>query len=183
MPQSATLPTTPDADALLCRRAAGGDRAAFSLLVAAHAQRLRGFLAHLAGPELADELAQESFVKAWLSLPAFRGEARFSSWLCAIGWRCFIDHRRRERSEERKREGAALARPETPAADANERIDLRRALARLDAVERAVLVLCEGQGYSHGEAAGILSMPLGTLKGTVRRAKRKCRAYLEGERR
>jgi RNA polymerase sigma factor (sigma-70 family) len=149
--------------------------------VAAHERRLRAFLAHLAGPELAEELAQESFVKAWLSLPAFRGDASFSSWVCAIGWRCFIDHHRRERSEERTRDAAAFARPQPRGVDSNERIDLRGALARLDAVERAALVLCEGHGYSHGEAAGILSMPLGTLKGTVRRARQKCRTYLEGD--
>jgi RNA polymerase sigma-70 factor (ECF subfamily) len=181
VPQSTTLPKTVDADALLCRRAAGGDRRAFSLLVEAHEQKLRGFLAHLAGPDLAEELAQESFVKAWLSLPSFRGDSKFSSWICAIGWRCFIDHRRRERSEARKREAAALARPEAPPVGTNERFDLARALARLDPVERAVLVLCEGHGYSLSEAAAILSMPLGTLKGTSRRARRKCRAYLEGD--
>jgi RNA polymerase sigma-70 factor (ECF subfamily) len=174
------LPPTIDPDSLLCRRAAEGDRRAFSLLVAAHEQRLRGFLAHLAGPELADELAQESFVKAWLSLPAFRGEAKFSSWVCAIGWRCFIDHHRRERSESRRRDQAALADPEAPRIDSIEHIDLHRALTRLDAVERGALVLCEGHGYSHTEAAEILSIPLGTLKGTVRRARSKCRAYLEG---
>jgi RNA polymerase sigma-70 factor (ECF subfamily) len=175
------LPATPDADALLCRRAAGGDRGAFSLLVAAHERRLRGFLVHLAGPEVAEELAQESFVRAWLSLPNFRGDAKFSSWICAIGWRCFIDRHRRERSEARTRDAAALARADTRTVGADQRIDLRRALTRLDDVERAALVLCEGHGYSHPEAAGILALPVGTLKGTVRRAKRKCRTYLEGD--
>lgn len=177
------MPPAIESDSLLCRRAAKGDRRAFSLLVAAHAQRLRGFLAHLAGPELADELAQEAFVKAWLSLPAFRGEAKFSSWLCAIGWRCFIDHHRRERSESRRRDQAALAGSGAPGADTNAHIDLRRALARLDPVERGALVLCEGHGYSHPEAAEILGLPLGTLKGTVRRARQKCRAWLEGSER
>jgi RNA polymerase sigma-70 factor (ECF subfamily) len=174
------LPPAHEEDAALCRRAAGGDRGAFSLLVAAHEQRLRAFLAHLAGRDLADELAQESFLKAWQSLQGFRGDAKFSSWICAIGWRCFIDHVRRERSEGRKREGAAQV-DQQEGADAGARIDLARALARLDAIERAALVLCEGHGWSHPEAAGILRLPLGTLKGTVRRAKEKCRLFLEGE--
>jgi RNA polymerase sigma-70 factor (ECF subfamily) len=172
------LPPERDPDFILCRRAAAGDRGAFALLVSAHGNRLRGFLAHVAGADLADELAQEAFVKAWQALPRFRGEALFSSWLCGIGWRCFIDHARRERSEARRREGAAsLGDPDEPPSQAD-RIDLERALARLDAVERAALVLCEGHGWSHGEAAAILRLPLGTLKGIVQRAKRKCRNFL-----
>ncbi|MEA3062497.1 MAG: hypothetical protein QOJ94_2278 [Sphingomonadales bacterium] len=172
------MPPERDPDLVLCRRAAGGDRGAFALLVSAHGNRLRGFLAHVAGAELADELAQEAFVKAWQALPGFRGDSLFSSWLCAIGWRCFIDHARRERSEARRREGAAAAGDPAEPSSQSDRIDLQRALDRLDAVERAALVLCEGHGWSHSEAAMILHLPLGTLKGTVQRAKRKCRDFL-----
>lgn len=173
------MPPERDSDAILCRRAAAGDRGAFSLLVGVHGNRLRGFLARVSGADLADELAQEAFLKAWQALPRFRGEASFSSWICAIGWRCFVDHTRRERSEARKRGAAgAPADPWEPAWH-GERIDLARALARLDPAERAALVLCDGHGWSHDEAARILRLPLGTLKGMVRRAKRKCRESLE----
>jgi RNA polymerase sigma-70 factor (ECF subfamily) len=173
------LPPGRDGDGALCARAAAGDRAAFASLVARHEARLRGFLAHVAGPERGDELAQETFLKAWQSIRSFRGEAKFSSWLCSIGWRCFIDEIRRDRSEVRKREASAFhAEPEEhPSGDS--RIDLARALGRLDAAERASLVLCEGHGWSHVEAAEILRVPLGTLKGTVARAKRKCREMLK----
>lgn len=167
-----------EADAVLCRRAAGGDRGAFRLLVETHETRLRAFLRQLAGADLGDELAQETFLKAWQSLQGFRGESKFSSWLCAIGWRLFVDHKRRERGEWRKREAAAQLAESVEAAPAGERVDLARALARLEPVERAALVLCEGHGWSHEEAAGILRIPLGTLKGTVRRAKFKCREHL-----
>src|SRR4051812_16738906 len=109
-----TLPPERDPDLILCRRAASGDRGAFALLVSAHGNRLRGFLAHVAGAGLADELAQEAFVKAWQALPRFRGEALFSSWLCGIGWRCFIDPPRRGRSEARPRGRAAAAREPPP---------------------------------------------------------------------
>ncbi len=173
------MPSDRDSDPDLCRRAAAGDRAAFSILVGRHESRLRGFLAHLAGPDLGDELAQQSFVKAWEGARHFRGDSQYSSWLCAIGWRCFADHVRSERSEARRRAGSAEEhRAEPLAADA--RIDLARALGLLEPVERAALVLCEGHGWSHGEAAGILRIPLGTLKGTVARAKRKCREMLIG---
>ena len=172
------MPREREPDEVLCRRAAGGDKGAFRLLVETHERRLRAFLGQLAGPDLGDELAQETFLKAWQSLQAFRGEAKFSSWLCAIGWRLFVDQRRRQRSEGRKREAAAELAETVAAPAAGERIDLARALARLEPVERAALVLCEGHGWSHGEAAQILRMPLGTLKGTVRRAKQKCREQL-----
>lgn len=172
------MPPERDPDAVLCRRAAGGDKGAFRLLVETHERRLRAFLRQLAGPDLADELAQEAFLKAWLSISGFREESKFSSWLCAIGWRLFVDHKRREKSEGRKREAVAelAEREEGPTAGA--RLDLERALQRLDPVEKAALVLCDGHGWSHEEAAEILRMPLGTLKGTVRRAKQKCREYL-----
>jgi RNA polymerase sigma-70 factor (ECF subfamily) len=172
------LPSAPDGDVALCRRAAGGDRGAFSLLVIAYEKRLRSFLTHVAGRDLADEIAQEAFVKAWQSLHSYRGDAAFFSWLCAIGWRCFVDLARRERSEDRKR-GAAGAEDRPRGHEQSEALDLARALSRLEPVERAALVLCDGHGWSHGEAARILNVPLGTLKGTVRRAKQKCREFLE----
>ena len=54
-------------------------------------------------------------------------------------------------------------------------------LARLSESERAALVLCEGQGWTHAEAAELLGVPLGTLKSLVARAKAKCRAMWNGD--
>jgi RNA polymerase sigma-70 factor (ECF subfamily) len=172
-------PLARESDDRLCSRAAAGDTRAFNLLVARHENRLRAFLTHVAGRDLADELAQESFLKAWQSMPSFRGEARFSSWICAIGWRSFLDHVRRERGEARKKEAASAESVPAPLPTPDAALDLSRALALLEPVERASLVLCEGHGWSHSEAAAILGIPLGTLKGTVMRAKRKCRATLD----
>jgi RNA polymerase sigma factor (sigma-70 family) len=174
------LPSDRESDPNLCRRAAAGDRAAFATLVGRHESRLRGFLGHLAGPDLGDELAQQSFVKAWESARHFRGESKYSSWLCAIGWRCFVDHVRSERSEARRRTASAAVEDSPEPLGTDARLDLARALGLLEPVERAALVLCEGHGWSHPEAAGILRIPLGTLKGAVARAKRKCREMLIG---
>ena len=170
-------PLDRESDLALCERAGDGDRRAFGVLVARHEKRLRGFLAHIAGVQLADELAQESFIKAWRSTRSFRGNAKFSSWICSIGWRCFLDHARRGRSEARRRDAAPVPAREHEAAP-DVKLDLAHALSLLEPLERAALVLCEGHGWSHGEAAEILRLPLGTLKGTVARAKRKCRAVL-----
>ena len=178
---SATLLPGCDSDAALCRRAAGGDRSAFGELVERHENRLRAFLTHLAGADLGDELAQESFVKAWQSAGQYRGQAQYGSWLCSIGWRCFIDRIRSERSETLKREASALATELLDHGTQDRNLDLQRALARLDPVERAALILCDGHGWSHSEAATILRVPLGTLKTVVARAKRKCREMLMAE--
>lgn len=175
------MPPERDGDLDLCLRAAGGDRRAFGKLVARHENRLRAFLARLAGPELGDELAQESFVKAWRNVGHFRGDARFASWLCAIGWRCYADHVRTERSEARKRDAAAFAAEQEERHQGDLRLDLDRALSMLEPLERAALILCDGHGWSHVDAASILGVPLGTLKGNAARAKRKCRAMLTGE--
>ena len=160
----------------LCLLAADGDPRAFRLLVSRHENRLRSFLSRLAGPQIADDLSQEAFVKAWLGLKAFRGDCQFSSWICSIGWRCFLDHCRRNRTDQSSTTDYYLA-PGTDQSDAA--LELERLLGRLTATERAVLVLCDGHGWSHSEAASILALPLGTVKGISRRAKAKCRSGLE----
>jgi len=70
--------------------------------------------------------------------------------------------------------------PVQPAEHATASVEVEDMLARLSESERAALVLCEGHGWSHAEAAQLLDVPLGTLKSTVARAKSKCRAMWEG---
>ena len=157
-------------DLALSRRAAAGDRAAFAMLVEKHERPLRSFLARAAGPDLADDIAQEAFLKAWRAAGQYDGRARYSTWLTRIAWRCRIDALRTERS--------SLSEPPAPAQfPAGEVDDM---LARLSESERASLVLCDGHGWTHAEAAELLGLPLGTLKSTVARAKTKCRAMWEG---
>lgn len=168
-----------ESDPALCARSARGDQRAFGELVRRHEHQLRAFLRRVAGAELGDELAQETFIKAWQSAGQFRGQAAFLTWLCAIGWRCFADHLRRQRQEVRKGEELAATAPSAETSSPDQRLDLSRVLLALSPEERASLVLCDGYGWSHAEAALILQMPLGTLKGTVMRAKKKCRTALE----
>ena len=160
-----------DEDLALSRRAAGGDGAAFAMLVEKYERPLRGFLARAIGPEHADDVAQEAFIKAWRAAGQYDGRARYSTWLTRIAWRCRLDALRRERQTETLDESADYAPPSGEAEDM---------LARLSETERAALVLCEGHGWTHAEAAELLALPLGTLKSTVARAKAKCRAMWEG---
>jgi RNA polymerase sigma factor (sigma-70 family) len=158
-------------DLALSRRAARGDHAAFAMLVEKYERPLRSFLARTFGPDGADDAAQDAFIKAWRAAGQYDGRARYSTWLTRIAWRCRLDALRRERRPED-------AEPERTIAAATGEID--DLLSRLSEAERASLVLCEGHGWTHMEAAQLLSMPLGTLKSTVARAKAKCRAMWEG---
>jgi RNA polymerase sigma-70 factor (ECF subfamily) len=161
-----------DEDLALSRRAAAGDSGAFALLVEKYERPLRAFLVRMDGED-ADDVAQEAFLKAWRFAGQYDGRARYSTWLTRIAWRCRLDAARRKRPAEPNANEIS----ESPAAQ----LDLRDMLARLSEKERAALVLCDGHGWTHEEAAGLLDMPLGTLKSTAARAKAKCRAMWSGD--
>jgi RNA polymerase sigma factor (sigma-70 family) len=167
-------------DGALSTRAARGDRRAFSLLVRRHEARVRAFLTRVAGAQLADDLAQETFLRAWRNAGAYRGSGSYPGWLLAIAWRVFLDASKRRRREQAWAD-AGLAAPDRTADDPLAAVDVAKLMAALEPEERAGLTLCLGQGWSHGEAAEILGVPLGTLKSRVARAAAKCRAMLEAE--
>jgi RNA polymerase sigma factor (sigma-70 family) len=159
-------------DLALSRRAAAGDGAAFATLVEKYERPLRAFLARMGAAEIADDIAQDAFLKAWRAAGQYDGSARYSTWLTSIAWRCRLDELRRR----------PRAQPAPPAdAEANSNAaEVSDMLARLSENERASLVLCDGHGWTHPEAAELLGLPLGTLKSTVARAKAKCREMWSG---
>jgi RNA polymerase sigma-70 factor (ECF subfamily) len=128
---------------------------------------VRRFLGRLAG-DAADDLAQETFLRAWRRAGHYRGEGRYGAWLMRIAWTQFLAaHRAGGRREAREATGP----PEAAGDDPDAAIDLERALAGLGERERAAALLCFGEGCSHGEAAAIMELPLGTLKSLVARAR------------
>ena len=171
------MPATGETDHSLCARAAAGNRAAFSELVARHENRVRAFLGHLSGADEADDLAQDAFVKAWLSISRFRAESQFASWVCSIAYRCFLDSKRRERSDRMRSEALAEVAPSAQGMD-DSSYEIRQILMQIDPDKRAAIVLCEGHGWSHGEAAEIMGVPVGTLKSWIKRGKDQCRALM-----
>ena len=166
-------------DELLTRRAAAGDNTAFGALVRQHQSKVRGFLRRLTrgNAALADDLAQETFIEAWRKIAQYRAEGSFSGWLSGIAWSRFLMDRRK-----RKEEPLDDA-DETPSFDPGPthaaKLDLEKAMARLAAPERAALTLCYALGHSHGEAAAILDLPLGTVKSHVLRGREKLQVMLE----
>jgi len=165
--------------ALIARVLHDDDRAAFGELVRRHQPLVRGFLRRMLGHShsLADDVAQETFIKAYHALRGFRGGASFSTWLCSIAanelrteWR--RQKRRAEFLEEEDEESVIDA-------DAGDGRDLAAALQRLSEMQRAALVLCFEHGLTHEEAAAALGCPVGTLKSHIARGKLRLRKWLE----
>lgn len=148
-------------------------------LVREHQSKVRAFLRRLTRGDaaLADDLAQETFLEAYRKFDQYRGEGSLSSWLCGIAWSRFLMERRKRKDEPLEElPEAASADPQVASVA---KLDLERAMARLSAEERAALTLCYALGHSHGEAAAILRLPLGTVKSHVLRGREKLKAMLE----
>src|SRR5688572_11383069 len=173
-----------DTDAMLIARVLrNDDRQAFGELVRRHQPLVRGFLRRMLGgtPDLADDLAQETFIKAHRGLRGFRGGAALSVWLCAIAANELrAEWRRRARRAEFLEEESDVTVPVDP--DLGSGRDLANGLALLPEAQRAALVLCFEHGLTHEEAAAAMSCPLGTLKSHVSRGKARLRAWLESDR-
>lgn len=171
---------------LVMRARAANDNKAFATLVKRHQARLRAFLRRVCGdPSLADDIAQDAFLKAHRALSSFKGGGSFRSWLYAIAYREYLQSSRKAKAAARIENALKSATAYAPGNDAkleNElSLDLQRALGALDAQERAAILLCDAAGLSHGEAAVALDAPLGSVKTYVARARQKMRDALEAE--
>ena len=175
-------------DGGLVRAAREGSQAAFARLVERHQRPLRGFLRRAHGWAEADDIAQEALVTAWSSLNRLRDDEGFRPWLFGIAWKkAQTAARGARRSAVRDRDWAATQAQQT-ADDVGpeEQLALEAALAELSPEQRAAVTLCLAEGWSHGEAAQALGLPLGTVKSHVARGRARLLASLaettEGER-
>ncbi len=163
---------------------AGDERRAFTTLVRRHQAKLRAFLVRLSGNAAqADDLAQSTFMKAHASMAAFSGGGSFRSWLYAIAYREFLQDARKAKAAARLQATLETGADEhsQPSTEPGLSLDLRRALERLDDMERGAILLCDAAGLSHSEAATALDAPLGSIKTYVARAREKMRALLSAE--
>jgi len=161
---------------------ASEDRSAFAELVRRHQSPVRAFLTRMTRGDshLADDLAQETFLKAWKKLHSYRGSAKFSTWLLGIAFNeARGEARRRKDNLMEDAIGSELEQAEhSSAINSNLRMDLEEALKSLTLNERAALLLCCQNGLSHSEAAAVLDCPIGTLKTNVLRGKEKLKRRL-----
>jgi RNA polymerase sigma-70 factor (ECF subfamily) len=169
-------------DALLVRQAREGRVGAFEALYRANVGRVYALCLRMcADPALAEELAQEAFVRAWEKLASFRGEAAFSTWLHSLTVNVVLGHRRRQGRRERDQvatEPEHLANLPQDSAEPTAAMDLERAIAALPNRAREVFVLHDVEGYRHGEIAAISGMAVGTSKAHLSRARRLLREAL-----
>ena len=158
---------------LVARVVAAEDTAAFETLVRRHQSKVRNWLRQLTrDPARADDLAQETFIRAWQRLRTFEGRSKFSSWVMKIAFNSFLQAKRRPDY------GAAVGftqRDEEVVVPFLEAPDVEKMLAVLATDERHVMILCYAHGLSHGDVSEVLDIPLGTVKSHAQRAKTKIR--------
>jgi len=166
---------------LIARVVAKKDQHAFAQLVLRYQSQLRLWTRRLCDGDahLADDLAQETFMKAYGALGAFRAEAKFSTWLYRIAFNIAAN-----RWRSKKMEWCALEDDEDIESELCElkqfdaKRDVEAAMQQLSAVQQLAIRLCFEDGFSHDEAATIMGVPLGTLKTHVNRGKQKLQLLL-----
>ena len=175
----AAAPTTSDPLAAVARRASAGDREALARLVDATQRDVWRYLAFHAGVGEADDLTQETFLRALGSLSRFEGRSSFRTWILVIARRALIDELRRRRcrpvtvSSDSWIEQADLRTLAVGAAPpgAAEMVAWEALLRDLGPDRREALVLTQILGLSYREVADICGCPVGTVRSRVARAR------------
>ncbi len=165
-------------EAAALARARAGELAAFGALVRRHQARVFRFLLRmLDAREEAMELTQDVFVKAWQALPDWRPEAAFSTWLLQIARNAALDQLRRRRVvrfaplEEGLEVADDAPGPEARYASRQRQAQLERALQRLAAEHREILLLRDIEDMPYEDIAEVLGISLGTVKSRIARAR------------
>ena len=183
------------ADLDLCRRSVAGDRAAFEQIYRRHAARIHGLCLRLTADRgEAENLVQDTFVKAWFSLAGYAGQGSLGGWLGRVAVNLWRDRFRARSRGARLLErlaaetagneaaGGTTAGPGTAAGSGVVplllAVDLERAVARLPQGGRTVYVLHDVEGYTHREIADLLGVAVGTVKAHLHRARRLLRTML-----
>lgn len=165
---------------------------AFDEFVTEHHSRVYGVaLRMVADPDLAADVVQETFLRAWRGLARFRGDSSVSTWLHRITVNTALTARKRaarnrgpslDSVEEVVAEATPYVDPERRGEVLDLRLRLEEALNRLPAGQRAVVILKDIEGWSHGEIADRLEITESAAKVRLHRAHRRLAHYLESDR-
>lgn len=155
------------------------NRRAFGSLVERYQTAIRRFFLHqtCGNAALSDDLAQETFLKAFTSIRQFRGDSQFSTWLFRIAYNVHYDHLRRQHAE-CELDDVRINATSSPVA-AGISMDIYKALAILSERERLCVTLQLVDGYSIDEISNITNLPQGTVKSHLFRGKEKLTTYLK----
>lgn len=158
-----------------------GNKRAFDALLRKYQSQVRRFLLGLTvgDSQLADDLAQETFIKAYMNIGKFRGLSSFSTWIMRIAYNTHYDYRRTHHQTEDADTPAVAARSGGTTADCALGIDILKALATLKPEERTCITLQLIEGQPIDKIASITGMTSGTVKSHLYRGKEKLTTYLK----
>jgi len=170
---------------LLVARAQQGDRKAYGELVVRHRQGVVNVIYRMSGdPDLAEDVAQEAFIRAWVNLPRYRPHAPFRSWVYRIATNAALDHFRR-RKETIDIDSLPLPAgghgPEALVEEKTRAEAVQKAVLALPAASRSVLVLREFEGFSYREISDTLEIPIGTVMSRLNYARKSLAEMLKPE--
>jgi RNA polymerase sigma-70 factor, ECF subfamily len=182
--------TDADADALLVDRTKLGDQRAFEMLVVKYQRRIERLIGRMVRDEaLVQDIAQETFIRAYRAVPQFRGESAFYTWLYRIAVntakKALMDMKRdplvlesalaaNDETEEPSRLEHTLSSVETPEAVLASREIAATVNAAIDALSedlRQAIVLREVEGLSYEEISDVMNCPIGTVRSRIFRAR------------
>ena len=161
-------------DAALVARAQAGERGAFSLLVRRHQATVYRVCYRVLGDrEDAADATQEAFLRAYRKLDTFAGRSAFKTWLLRLAMNVSLNERARRKSAVVLDEAATAPTPgpEGEVLRLESVAQLRQALQLLPPNHRAAVVLRDLEGLSYAEAAAVLDVPEGTVKGWAHRGR------------
>ncbi|MBL8340012.1 MAG: RNA polymerase sigma factor RpoE [Rubrivivax sp.] len=180
----------PDADALLVERAKRGDTRAFEMLVVKYQRRIERLISRMVrDADLVQDVAQESFIRAYRALPQFRGDSAFYTWLYRIAVntakKTLVELKRDivvpestlivgDDGEETSRVGTELSDGETPEAVLASKEVAAAVNAAIEALSedlRQAITLREIEGLSYEEIAEVMNCPIGTVRSRIFRAR------------
>jgi RNA polymerase sigma-70 factor (ECF subfamily) len=172
--------TVSPTDAALIAAAVSGAESAFRELFRRHTPHLLQFVTRVLGSSRieAEDVVQDTWLRAYPALVTFRNESSFSTWLCSVGLRTAIDSMRRGKRHDTDslfEDDAA-----SPPSSAEDRMDIETAIAQLAPGYRMVLVLHDVEGFTHEEIGTQLGIAPGTSKAQLFKARRAMRALLTG---
>jgi RNA polymerase sigma-70 factor (ECF subfamily) len=133
----------------------------------------------LGDAQLSDDLAQETFIKAYLNITKFRGLSSFSTWLMRIAYNVFYDDVRARKQTDDVDTSISALRQSASTGDSNLKMDIYAALALLKPDERTCITLQLIDGYPIDEISKITGIPDNTVKSHLRRGKEKMTVYLK----
>lgn len=166
---------------LVTQVAVFGNKRAFDALLHKYQSQVRRFLLGLTAgdSQLADDLAQETFIKAYTNIGKFRGLSSFSTWIMRIAYNTHYDYLRTHHQTEDADTPAVAARSGGTTADCALGMDILKALATLKSEERTCITLQLIEGQTIDKIASITGMTSGTVKSHLHRGKDKLTTYLK----